>query len=124
MYLYRSPEPAVNRFQTQSFFCLNIASKEVKDRKKIGHLGTRAVFAISVIGGLHLVAAEKAGSGQLEILGAGSHAAVARHIAERQHESVVFDSLEKSEYCSLEHFIDLIPAYEEVTAQLRKAQGL
>ena len=74
------------------------------------------------MGGLHVVAAAS-GNGDFEILGAGSHPGLARHLAASRHEGIEFSDLEKSESINPEWFSDLIAAYGEITAQLRKAQG-
>lgn len=101
---------------------MNIPAKEVKERKKIGHIGARTVYGIAVVGGLHLVAATKSEGQGLEVLGAGSHPGVARHIAKQRH-AVVYDALAKSEEVDPRHYGDLLPAGEAYTEQLRKAQG-
>lgn len=101
---------------------MNISQKEVRDRRQIGHLSKQAVFLVSLIGGLHLIAASTGGA-QLSILGAGSHPAVARHIASQKCPDIVYDGLEKSDHVAFEHYSSLLPAYTELTDQLRKAQG-
>lgn len=101
---------------------MNIPGNQVSYRKRIGTSGRRAIYGIGTIGGLHLVAAERA-SGGLETLGAGSHPGIARHIAKKYAPDVEFDEMAKSERLAYADFADLVPGYEELTAQIRSAQG-
>lgn len=100
-----------------------IPANQVAYRRRIGRLGGRAVYGIGAIGGLHLVAAAS-DSGGLEVLGAGSHPGIARHIAKKSAAEIEFDSIAKHESIDIKHFEDLVPTYEVITAQIRKAQGL
>jgi hypothetical protein len=62
-------------------------------KKRVGSYGSKALYLLKGIGGINVVGA--VGSGSMEILGMGSHPALARMLA-RQHDGVHFDDLEKS----------------------------
>lgn len=70
-----------------------------------------------------VVATSRTGSG-FETLGAGSHSGIAKFIAKKSFNDLEFDDMSKAGYINPEYFADLIPEYEELTLQLRKAQGL
>jgi hypothetical protein len=94
-----------------------ITPDQIAYRKKIGKLGNDNIMEIGLIGGLHLIA--KAGSsGKAEILGAGPHRAVARHIAKKRNPEIQFTDLNKSDHIEPQYFEDLLPKYEGVTDQL------
>jgi threonine dehydrogenase-like Zn-dependent dehydrogenase len=101
---------------------MNIPSNQVDYRRRIGRVGSRAVFGIGTIGGLHLVVASRDGGG-FETLGAGSHPGIARHIAKRHAADIFFNDMAKSETVGVAHFQDMLPQYEAITAQLREAHG-
>jgi len=102
---------------------MNIPSSQVLYRKRVGNLGSRSVFGIGTIGGLHLVVATSRSGSGFETLGAGSHSGIAKFIAKRAFNDLEFDDMSKSGYIDPAHFADLIPQYEELTQQIRKAQG-
>ena len=97
---------------------MNIPANQVAYRRRVGSVGSRAVFGIGTTGGLHIVVAAR-GAG-FETLGAGSHPGIARHIAKKHAPEIVFDDLAKSELPDIRHFADLLPDYEELTAELRR----
>lgn len=99
---------------------MRIPQGEIKYRRKIGTQNGKPVFGIGVIGGLHIVAAASPGGGDLAILGVGSHPLLARTLAQR-HDGVVLDELSKADPSC---FGVLLDSYSEMTAQLRRAQGL
>lgn len=96
---------------------MNIPAAQIQYRRPVGRSGSRSVYQVGVIGGLHLVAAH--GAGGLEILGAGSHPAVARFNAKRQAPDLEFDDLAKSEPYELADYQHLIDQYWQVTQDLR-----
>ena len=100
-----------------------IPSNQVIYRKRIGTSGGKAVLGIGLCGGLHLVALMKDGGG-FETLGAGSHPAVARYLAQRNAPELKYDLLMKSSEPTYADFADLFPEWERVTQELRKIQGL
>jgi hypothetical protein len=71
---------------------MQVASKEVVEKKKIGKRRGKDVWAVSTIGGLHLVA-DTAG-----VLGLASHPGLARHIARTRHPEIEFVELQKSHF--------------------------
>jgi len=102
---------------------MNIPARQILYRKKIGKTSDGdTVLGIGTIGGLHLVVAAKEG-GEFETLGVGSHLGIAKFIARKQSK-ISYDTLEKSEDMPFEHFKDLLPFYEDLTASLRESQGL
>lgn len=96
---------------------MNIPASQVSYKRAVGRAGKRSVYQVGVIGGLHLVAAH--GAGGMEILGAGSHPAVARFNAKRQAPDLEFDDLAKSEPYELADFGHLVEQYWQVTQDLR-----
>jgi isocitrate lyase len=100
---------------------MNITKEQLKYHKKIGKLNGRAVFELATKGGFHMVVAPK-GTG-FETLGTGSHPALARHIAGNREKDIVWTELSKSDWVSPSDFAELIPKYEEITHQIRRAQG-
>lgn len=76
---------------------------------------------IGLIGGLHLIA--KAGEGgKAQVLGAGPHRAVARHIAKKRNPEIEFTDLSKADHVEPIYFQDILPAYEAMTDEFQKAQ--
>jgi hypothetical protein len=100
---------------------VQIAPIEIQYRKRIGHLGSKAVIEISTIGGLKLVGIQEK-SGKIRRLGAGSHRGIARFLAQRAEPTLEIDELEKSDEFRIEDFEDLLPFWQEVTDRLINAQ--
>lgn len=96
----------------------SIESKQIAYKKKIGTLDGDPVMAVGLIGGLHLVVRAK--GGKTETLGAGPHAAVARHLAKKRNASLELTELSKSEDLDPSLFQDLLPKYEFLTDELNK----
>jgi len=99
-----------------------LPANQVAYRKRIGSSAGKPVFGVGLIGGLHLVVCQK--SGGFETLGAGSHPAVARYIAQRNAPDIHYEELMKNSAPTYEDFKDLLPPYEEMTRQMRQLQGL
>lgn len=95
---------------------MQIPQNEVVSTKKIGHLGSNPVYAISTVGGLHLIMTKRAGV--TSVLSAGSHMAIARHIARKKEPNLVIDELSKADYIPEEYFVDLVPEFEQLTDDL------
>lgn len=100
---------------------MNIPVAQVSYRRRIGRSGKNPVFGIGTVGGLHLVVAAR-DNGGFTTLGAGSHPGIARFIAKRADDAIEFD-LMKSEHLDPKFFEDLLPDYEELTAQIRAAEA-
>jgi hypothetical protein len=96
---------------------MNISKNQVQYRKRIGHIGSKAVMEIGTIGGLKVVAVQESG-GQLKTLGAGSHRGLARFLAKKAEPTLEIDLLEKSDDGDIRDFADLLPFWEAVTAKL------
>jgi hypothetical protein len=56
--------------------------------------------------------------GKKEIIGAGSHRAVARHVAKRAHPDVEFTSLEKSAEVDIRDVEDILPFWQAVVERV------
>jgi hypothetical protein len=102
---------------------MKISNNEIAFRKKVGKSGAADVFHIKTIGGLHLMVKNKT-SGGSEVLGSGPHRAVARHLADQYDSGVSWTELSKGEHYDIADFQHILPKYQELTEQLRKAQGL
>jgi|SRR6185436_18662878 len=101
---------------------MEITAEHIDKKRRVGKLGHNPVFAISTTGGLHLVVVAR--GGQAEVLGTGSHAAIARHIAKKREEKIEWSDLNKSDHVPYACFEDILPRYEALTEQFRNRQGL
>jgi hypothetical protein len=97
-----------------------ITADQIAYKKKVGKLGDNPVLEVGLIGGLHMIV--KARAGKTEILGAGPHRAVARHIAKRRNPDIEYTELSKADHIEPQFYESLLPKYEELTDQLRSAQ--
>ena len=70
-----------------------LPESQIVYKKRVGTYGSKSLYLLKGIGGINVVAAT--GPGSMEVLGMGSHPALARMLA-RRHEGVHFDDLEKS----------------------------
>ena len=73
-----------------------IPNDELCYKSIIGKWGDKVLYGCGTIGGLHIVEAH-APNGHREVIGAGSHRAVAKMTARRLHPEVEFTMLEKSQ---------------------------
>jgi hypothetical protein len=96
-----------------------IPGDEVVYKSAIGKLGDSILWGIGTIGGLHLVES-RSPNGSRTILGAGSHRAVARHIAKKTHADIEWSVLEKSSDPDLRDFEDILPFWEQVVIRANK----
>lgn len=92
-----------------------IPRNEVASRRQVGRHQGKPVWAVSAIGGIHTIAV---GNDPTPV-GAGNHAALARHVAKMSCPGIEFDALEKSEYVPYAAIADLIPEAAELTRQLQ-----
>ena len=97
---------------------MDIKKNQLQYRKKIGHLGSKAIIEVGVIGGLKIVALQE-NSGKLKTLGAGSHRAIARFLAKKAEPGIEIDALEKSDEITYNDFKDLLPFWTEVTEKMQ-----
>lgn len=93
-----------------------ITSDQIAYRKKVGKLGDAQLVEVGLIGGLHMIV--KAKNGKTEVLGAGPHRAVARHIAKKRNPEIEFTELNKADHIEPEHYASVLQKYEELTDQL------
>ena len=101
---------------------LLIPNDELCYKSVIGKWGDKVLYGYGTVGGLHLVEARSV-DGSKEIIGAGSHRAVARHIAKRMHPGVEFTCLEKSQEVDPRDFADVLPFWEAVVARVQQNRG-
>lgn len=99
---------------------MDLEQKHIAYSKVIGDLNGSKVVEMATTGGLVMVAVRKA---RPEVLGAGSHRAIARLIASKKHPDIKFTELAKGDHVSEEHLRDLLPRYEALTDSIRRAQG-
>ena len=111
-----------SQWERNLLWVMQIKANEIADKKRIGTLKGRGVFRLSTIGGLHLVVASSS-SGDVEVLGAGSHPGIARHLARKRESDIRFDDLSKSEDLDPRFFEDLLPRFSELTERFRKVNG-
>lgn len=90
-----------------------IPGDEVVYKEKVGTCGDAVVEACGTAGGLHLIEM-RAPNGKREIIGAGSHRAVARHLAKRKCPDLVWTVLEKSADPQLSDFEDVLDFWQAV----------
>ena len=98
---------------------MNISKDQLQYRKRIGHIGSRSVIEVGVIGGLKIVALQES-NGKLKTLGAGSHRAIARFLAKKAEPSMEIDELEKSDEVNINDFKDLLPFWQDVTNNMNR----
>jgi hypothetical protein len=97
---------------------MQITSKEIAYKKKVGVSKGRDVYCINTIGGLYVMAAINSG-GKPEILGIGNHPGLAKHSARKIDPSIVFNDLAKSEEIDLQYFGSLLDQYVALTNTVR-----
>ena len=96
-----------------------IPGDEVISKSIVGKLGNKILWAISTIGGLNLIEA-RSPDGSKQIIGAGNHRAVARHVAKRSHEDIEWSMLEKSAEVDIRDIEDLMPFWQAVVERVNQ----
>ena len=99
---------------------MQIPNSEIKKKKLVGSHDGDDVYEVSTVGGLNLILANRKKGP--ETLGAGSHPAISRWIAEKNAKSIQWTSLVKSEALPLAAFADKLPQYETLTDRFRANQ--
>jgi hypothetical protein len=97
----------------------NIAANQISYKKRIGSLDAAPVFEMGLIGGLYLITKPK--GSKYEILGAGSHKAVARHLAKKLHKKLEISELAKGDWIDPATFQHQLPKYENLVNELNDA---
>jgi hypothetical protein len=97
---------------------MNIPTNEIVSKRLVGKLRGKGVWAIRTRGGLHVVGLDGG-----EVLGIGSHRAVARHISLSRNPDLCWTELSKAEHYPLSEIAHLLPEYEILTDRARKLQG-
>jgi hypothetical protein len=85
------------------------------DPKKIGKTKSGDVFHISTKGGFNIIMLK--GEKETKMLGAAPHIAIAKHIAKKNAEDLVYFELSKADE-QIDVFSHLIPVFEQVTRRL------
>lgn len=98
---------------------MNVPENQIVTKRKVGKSNGKDVTYIKTVGGLHLVVDHRG-----IVLGSGPHRGVARHIAKKMDSELTWTELSKSDHIDLAYFEHLLPEYEALTNQLRKAQGV
>lgn len=96
---------------------MSIPAAQIVVKKAVGKSEGKDVTYIKTVGGLHLITNHKG-----IVIGSGPHRQVARTIANRYAE-VEWTELSKADHLPLEAYQHLLPEYEALTVELRKAQG-
>jgi hypothetical protein len=96
---------------------MKIEERQILYRKTIGNLDKSAVIEICTIGGLKIVGVQER-NGKIKTLGAGSHRAVARYLAQKAEPGIRISALEKSEDVHYADFKDLLPFWQSVVERL------
>lgn len=99
---------------------VDLDRKHIAYSKIIGKLKNDPIVELATTGGLVMVAIKKA---KPEILGAGSHRAIARLIASKKQPEIQYTELAKGDYVPEQYVRDLLPRWEAVTNEIRRAQG-
>jgi hypothetical protein len=98
---------------------MNIPEAQIVLKKKVGEANGKDVVYIKTVGGLHLMVNSRG-----NVLGSGPHRAVARHLATKFEPDIQWTELSKADHVPLAHYEHLLPEYEALTKEFRKAQGL
>jgi|ERR1039457_378599 hypothetical protein len=96
-----------------------IPADEIVAKSVIGKLGNKTLWAVSTIGGLHLVEA-RSPDGSKQVIGAGSHRGVARMTAKRMHQDIEWTMLEKSQEVDERDVADVMDFWMEVVKRAQQ----
>lgn len=100
----------------------SVDSNQIASKKEIGRTrDDEPVFEVELKGGLVLVSAVRK-SGRAETLGAGSHRAIARHIAKKKEPGFKLSALEKSDYPE-DVLAPHLPKWEQVTLRIQALEA-
>lgn len=106
---------------------LAIPADQISSKRKVGHLEGGDAILVTLKGGLNVLA-HVAKSGKTSVLGAGSHRAIAIHLAQKAKPDLVIDQLNKSEFVPVSAYERYLPKYQLITDMLaeiyeRQQQG-
>jgi hypothetical protein len=96
-----------------------IPADELCYKSIIGKWGEKTLYGCGTIGGLHLVEA-RSPDGSKQVIGAGSHRAVAKMTARRLHPDIEFTTLEKSQEIDERDLEDILPFWLEVVKRAQQ----
>jgi hypothetical protein len=99
-----------------------IPNDELCYKSIIGKWGDKVLYGCGTIGGLHLVEAHST-NGKKEVIGAGSHRAVAKMTAKRMHPEIEFTMLEKSAEIDERDVEDILPFWIQVVQRTQQKLG-
>jgi hypothetical protein len=111
--------PFPERFVNSNLNDMQIPADEIVYSNTVGKLGNKILRAVGTCGGLHLIEA-RSPDGSKQVIGAGSHRAVARMIAKKMYPEVEWTVLEKSAEIDPRDVEDLLPFWEEVVTRAQK----
>lgn len=100
---------------------MNVTSKHIASKKRIGSLHGSPVVEVRTSGGLYMVVCQK--SGVLQTLGTGPHRAVARFIAEKREPELEITELSKSDWLDQAAIDSVLPKYEALTDRFNEIAG-
>ena len=96
-----------------------IPADELCYKSIIGKWGKKTLYGCGTIGGLHLVEAHSE-DGSKQVIGAGSHRAVAKMTASRMHPDIEWSVLEKNAEVDPRDVEDILPFWLEVVNRAQK----
>lgn len=100
---------------------MNITAKQLACKpKKVGELEGDDVMEVQTKGGLTILVVSK--KDKTETIGLASHPAIARHIAQKDHPTIEFTSLEKSEMLPEEVLMANLPEFLELTRRVQELE--
>lgn len=98
---------------------MNIKEDEIESKKQVGRIGEAPIVQVGLKGGLFLLFARR--KGKIDTLGAGSHPAIARHIAKAKEPTIEWLDLAKADWPQPHDFHHLLGKYEAETERWAEA---
>jgi hypothetical protein len=96
---------------------MRIPTNEIEFKRAVGKVKGKVLWHVKTRGGLHLMALDGG-----EVVGAASHRAVARHIAQQHEPGLEWTELSKGEWAALSDYEFCLPEYQELTDRMRTLQ--
>ena len=98
---------------------INLTANQIASKKVVGKTDKGPVFLVITKGGLNLIL--EVDGKKVNSLGLGAHRSIAQHLASKNAD-VTWTELSKSESWEVSEFTQLLPQYEALTNQVRKAE--
>jgi hypothetical protein len=99
-----------------------IPSDEIVSKRSVGRLGSKSLWEIGTIGGLWLIES-RSSDGSKQVVGAGSHRAVARMTARKLQPDIEWTMLEKSQEIDPRDVEDILPFWLSVVERAQQKLG-